>query len=399
MQPVEIRPSIYWIGVNDRHTEFFEGLWSIRNEGISYNSYLILDEKKAIIDLCNDLSMADLLEKLHSYVNPAELDYLIINHMEPDHTGGLRELVNIAPNIKLIGSARAKEMLDSFYMITENIQVVADGDELDLGTHKLRFFSTPFVHWPETMMTYESTEKIVFSCDGFGGYGTLDGSIFDDRAPDLAKFEQHALRYFVNIVSSYAKPVKNAIAKLSSVPIEIVAPSHGLIWRKSPQRIIDLYQKWADYASTAGDPGVTLLYCSMYGHTEKMMEVIAQGVADEGAPLAIFNVSHAEMGEILPSLWIKRGVIIGAPTYEGGLFPHMSFVLDVAQRKHIFNKISAEFGSYGWGGGSQREYNERIKGLRWESFGEFAYKGTPDASDMLAGRQFGADFARKIREG
>lgn len=399
MQPIEIRPSIYWIGVNDRHTEFFEGLWSIREDGISYNSYFINDKKKVIIDLCNEMSIDELIEQIQTFTDPAELAYLVINHMEPDHSGGLKALVNLAPNIKLICTAKAKEMLQSFYEITENVQVVADGEELDLGNHKLKFFSTPFVHWPETMMTYETTEKIVFSCDGFGGYGTLNGSIFDDRALDLAHYEQQALRYYVNIVSSYSKPVKNAIAKLETVPIEVVAPSHGLVWRKSPHRIIDLYRKWADYASTSGDPAVTLLYCSMYGSTEKLMEVVAQGIADEDVPVTIFNVSHAEMGDMLPSLWTKKGVMIGAPTYEGGLFPHMSFVLDVAQRKHIFNKISATFGSYGWGGGSEREYNERIKGLRWQSFGIFTDKGMPNTADMNAGRKFGAEFARRILEG
>jgi len=187
MQPVEIKPSIYWIGVNDRHTEFFEGLWSIRNEGISYNSYLIMDEKKVIIDLCNELSIDELFEQLRRFINPAELDYIVINHMEPDHSGGLKALLNVAPHIKLLGTSRTKEMLESFYGITENIQVVTDGEELDLGRHKLKFLSTPFVHWPETMMTYEMTEKIIFSCDGFGGYGTLNGSIFDDKAQDLKK--------------------------------------------------------------------------------------------------------------------------------------------------------------------------------------------------------------------
>ena len=399
MQPVEIRPSIFWVGVNDRHTEFFEGLWSIREEGISYNSYFIMDEKKAIIDLCNEMSIDELFDQLRRFIDPAELDYIVINHMEPDHSGGLKALLNVSPHIKLLGTAKTKEMLESFYGITENVQVVTDGEELDLGRHKLKFFSTPFVHWPETMMTYEMTEKILFSCDGFGGYGTLNGSIFDDKALDLPEYEQRALRYYVNIVSSYSKPVKNAVAKIMSVPIEVVAPSHGLVWRREPQRVIDLYRKWAEYAGNAGDPEVTLLYCSMYGSTEKMMEVVAQGIADEGVPVVIFNVSQAEMGDILPSLWTRRGVMLGAPTYEGGLFPHMSFVLDVAQRKHIFHKISAEFGSYGWGGGSQREYNERIQGLRWQHFGSFHDKGMPNAAELDEGRKFGADFARRVLEG
>ena len=389
MQPVEIRPSIYWIGVNDRHTELFEGLWSIRDEGISYNSYLINDTKRVVIDLCSKMTTDELFDQIRTITDPTQLSYIVINHMEPDHTGALKALLQQAPQVKLLGSAKTIEMLGSFYGITENVQAVSDGEEINLGSHTLRFISTPFIHWPETMMTYETTTRMLFSCDGFGGYGTLNGSIFDDQAQLLSRYEEQALRYFV-------KPVKTAVAKLSGTPIEIVAPSHGLVWRSSPTRIIDLYNKWASYSSESGDPAVTLLYASMYGNTEKVMEVVAQGIVDAGLPVSIFNVTQAQMGEILPSLWLKRGVMIGAPTYEGGLFPQMAFALDVAQRKHIFNKKSAGFGSYGWHGGGQREFNEKIQSLRWESLGNFEYKGMPDQADLDQGRKFGADFARKI---
>ncbi len=396
MQPVEIRPSIYWVGVNNRHSDLFEGLWSIRNEGVSYNSYLINDQKKVIIDLCNELTTDELFNQINTVMNPAELDYIVINHMEPDHSGALKAFILIAPNVRLIGSAKTKEMLASFYGITENVQVVADGEEINLGAHTLKFFSTPFIHWPETMMTYETTRKILFSCDGFGGYGALNGTIFDDSIVPLPWYEEQALRYFVTIVSAFSKPVKKAIARLQDVPVDVVAPSHGLIWRNQPRRIIDLYNQWADYAGVPGDPAVTLLYASMYGNTEKMMEVIAQGIADEGLPVGVFNVSKADISQILPSLWLRRGVIIGAPTYEGNLFPDMAHVMRVAQRKHIFNKISAGFGSHAWSGGGQREYNELIEALKWEPAGNFEFKGEPSMPQLIEGRKYGSDFARKL---
>jgi flavorubredoxin len=324
MQPVEIRPSIYWIGVNDRHTELFEGLWSIRDEGVSYNSYLINDKKKVIIDLCSKMTTDELIDQITAFIDLSELDYIVVNHMEPDHSGALKTLIQLAPRVRLLGSAKTREMLESFYGITENVQVVVDGEELDLGTHKLKFFSTPFVHWPETIMTYETIEKILFSCDGFGSYGALNGTIFDDKNVPLAWYEDQALRYFSNIVASFSKPVKNAIAKLAAVPLEIVAPSHGLVWRNSPQRIIDLYNTWAGYAV---NPVIRRQHCftpSMYGNTERMMEVVAQGMADEGLPISIFNVAKDSISRILPSLWIKRGVMVGATTYEGKLFASMA---------------------------------------------------------------------------
>lgn len=396
MQPVEIRPSIFWVGLNDRHIELFEGLWSIRDEGVSYNSYLIKDKKNVIIDLSSKLNADELFDQIRTIIDPSSLDYVVINHMEPDHSGSLRSLIMLAPNVVILGSAKTKEMLDTFYGITENVRAVADGEELDLGEHKLKFFSTPFIHWPETMMTCEMTSKVLFSCDGFGGFGALNGTIFDDPNVPVAWYEDQAMRYFVNIVASFSKPVKNAITKLQTVPIEVIAPSHGLIWRKNPARIISLYQQWASYAGVSGDPGVTLLFASMYGNTEKIMEVIAQGVVDEGLPISIFNVSETPITYILPSLWVKRGVLIGAPTYEGGLFPDMSNALEMARQKHIFNKFAAGFGSYAWMGGGQRDFNERIKALKWENLGNFEFTGRPDSLELVEGRKFGADFARKI---
>lgn len=397
MQPVEIRPSIYWVGVNDRHTELFEGLWSIRDEGVSYNSYLINDKKKAIIDLCAKMTIDELVDQIRTVMPVEELDYIIINHMEPDHSGALKAIISMAPNVKLVGSAKTAEMLNSFYGITENVMTVVDGEELDLGSHKLKFVGTPFVHWPETIMTYEITQNILFSCDGFGGFGALCGAIYDDTCPNLAWYEAESLRYFVNIVASFSKPVNNAIAKLSTYPIQVVAPSHGLVWRKNPQRIIELYSKWASYAGGPGDVGVTFLYASMYGNTERMMEVVAQGIMDEGVPVNIFNVSRVTISKILPSLWLNRGVMIGAPTYEGGLFPDMAHVMKMALRKHIFNKYTAGFGSHAWLGGGQREYNGRIEALKWTPMGNYEFKGAPDYEEMSRGRQFGAEFARAIK--
>lgn len=398
MQPIKLRPSIYWIGVNDRQTDLFEGLWSIRNEGISYNSYLILDEKNVIIDLSSKMTCDELFEQVRSLIDPTQLDYIVINHMEPDHTGALKALLMAAPQVKLLGTAKTRDMLESFYGVTEQVQVVKDGEELKLGSHTLKFFATPFVHWPETMMTYEITQKVLFSCDGFGGYGALDGCIFDDPCQPLSWYEDQALRYFSNIVSSFSKPVRNAVAKLEGLPIDIVAPSHGLVWRNNPQRIIDLYQTWASYSGGPGDCGVTILYGSMYGNTERLMETIAQGVADEKVPVKVFNVARCSISEIIPSLWLKRGVIVGAPTYEGKLFPDMVKALHMAARKHITGKLCAGFGSNAWGGGGQRDLKDRAAKLNWEFFGTLEFTGAPSEKELLEGRRFGAEFARSVKE-
>jgi flavorubredoxin len=397
MPPIEIKPGIYWIGVNDRTTDLFEGLWPITQEGVSYNTYLINDEKRAIVDLTKALKTDEFLDQICQVTDVSQLDYVIINHMEPDHSGVLRTLRRVAPQATILGTEKTRAMLKSFYGITEGIQVVQDGDTLSLGQHTLRFVHTPFVHWPETMMTYEVTGHILFSCDAFGSYGALRGAIFDDECIDSEFYKREALRYYVNIVAVFSKPVLQAIAKLADVPVSIIAPSHGLIWRKDPQHIVDLYRQWAEYASGPTEAGVTLIYGSMYGNTENMMNAVARGISHEQVPLSIFDVTHTHVSYILPALWTQRGVMVGAPTYEGSLFPPMVQVLDMAAHKHIRNKQVARFGSYGWSGGAQRDLERLIEPLKWELVESFEFIGGPTQEDLKHGEEFGARFARLIK--
>ena len=396
MPAIEIRPHIYWIGVNDRTTDLFEGLWPIAQEGVSYNAYLVDGEKKALIDLAKGLKTDEFLAQVAEVTNPEKLDYIIINHMEPDHTSILRTMRRIARGATILCTSKAQEMLEAFFQITDNVHVVEDGEQLDLGGPVLRFFSTPFVHWPETMMTYEETQRVLFSCDGFGSYGALQGAIFDDQCADPAFYEREALRYYVNIVATFSRPVLKAIERLKDLPVDVIAPSHGLIWRQNPGRIVELYRQWAERATQEGDPGVTLLYGSMYGNTEQMMNAIAAGVSKAGLPVEIFDVSRTHPSYILPALWTYRGVLIGAPTYEGGLFPPMAHLLDIVARKRIFNRKAAYFGSYGWGGGARREFNRLAETLRWEVVETFEFRGGPTQEDLKQGETFGARFAAAL---
>ena len=396
MPAVEIKPDVYWIGVNDRTTDLFEGLWPITEEGVSYNAYLINDEKKAIVDLSKALKTDEFFDRIAEIVAVSEIDYVVINHMEPDHTGVLRTLRKIAPGATILGSAKTKKMLESFYGITEKVRVVEDGEALSLGRRTLQFFSTPFVHWPETMMTFETSHRILFSCDAFGSYGALRGAIFDDECKDLGFYQKEALRYYVNIVAKFSKPVLKAIGKLADVPVEIIAPSHGLIWRKNPRLIVDLYKKWAEYASGETEAGITLIYGSMYGNTETMMNAVAQGISRVGVPLEIFDAARTHVSYILPSLWTKAGVIVGAPTYEGTLFPPMAQALEMAALKRVLNKKIAYFGSYGWSGGALKHLKKIIEPMKWEMVDSLEFVGKPSDEDLKKGAEFGASFAEII---
>ncbi|MGC9358641.1 MAG: FprA family A-type flavoprotein [Anaerolineae bacterium] len=400
MPAIEMKPGVYWIGVNDRTTDLFEGLWPITQEGVSYNAYVVDGEKKALIDMAKDFKADELLSQIAQIVEPAQLDYIVINHMEPDHTGVVRTLRRVAPEAAILVTKKAVDMLEAYYGVVDGVRVVKDGESLDLGTHTLRFVSTPFVHWPETMMTYEVNHHILFSCDAFGGYGALRGAIFDDQYDDLAFYEKEALRYYVNIVSLYYRAVLKAIDKLAEVPVEMVAPSHGLIWREHPERIIDLYRLWSEYADKPGDVGVTLLYGTMYGCTEEMVEAVAEGVAAAGVPMEIFDVRHTHASYILPHIFKNRGVIVGAPTYEGGLFPPMFDTLHTIAHKRLFHRKAAYFGSYGWSGGARRDFNQLAEDLRWE-VGEddvWEFKGGATPELLREGVAFGRRFAESLKE-
>ena len=399
MPPVEIKPDIYWIGVNDRTTDLFEGLWPITQEGVSYNAYLINDEKKALVDLAKALKTDEFFDQIDQLADISQLDYIIVNHMEPDHSGVLRTLRRMAPQATILGTEKTRALLEAFYGITEGVQVVQDGESLSLGQHTLRFVHTPFVHWPETMMTYEVNEHILFSCDAFGSYGALRGAIFDDECIDPDFYQREALRYYVNIVALFSGPVLKAIAKLADVPVSVIAPSHGLIWRKNPERIVELYKKWAEYATNneLTEVGVTLIYGSMYGNTEEVMNAVAQGISREDVPLTIFDAAHTHVSYILPSLWTQRGVMVGAPTYEGSLFPPVAQALDMAAQKRVRNKKVARFGSYGWSGGAQRHFERIIEPLKWELVDSFEFTGGPTEEDLRHGEEFGAAFARLVK--
>ena len=399
MATIPIKENVYWIGVNDRTTDLFEGIWPISREGVSYNSYLINDDKKIIIDLAKAIKTDVFFDHIAEIVPLQDIDYVIVNHVEPDHTGVLRTLKRMSEKLTILCTPKAKQMLANFYDIGENIEELQDGQELNTGNRTLKFLYAPFVHWPETMVTYDMDNRILFSCDAFGSYGALQGAIFDDECRNLDFYTKESLRYYVNIVAKFSKPVLNAIEKLKDVPIEIIAPSHGLIWRKNPGLIVDLYKKWAEYAKGKTEPGVTLIYGSMYGNTEMMMNAVAQGISSEGVSVDIFDTARTHVSYILPSLWTNNGIMIGAPTYEGGLFPPVAQVLDMAALKRVTGKIAGMFGSYSWSGGALKRIKDIIDPIQWDLDDIFEFIGGPTEDDLKKGEEFGAAFARKVKPG
>lgn len=349
-----ITDNIYWVGVNDRETSLFESLWPLP-EGVSYNSYLILDDKVALIDTVNISYSETYLEKINSILAGRKIDYLIINHMEPDHSGSIKALKAVYPDIKIIGNNKTINFLKGFYGIDKDTQEVNEGDMLDLGDHKLKFFLTPMIHWPETMMTYYEKDKVLFSGDAFGGFGSLPGGIFDDEI-DTDYFEDEIRRYYTNIVAKYSPLVKKTISRLEDLNIRIVASTHGPIWRNNPQYIIDKYKKWSSYEV---EKGVVIVYGSMYGNTKKMAEEIARTLAEKGVEkIKLYDVSRTHISYIISDIWNYKGVILGSPTYNTELFPPMAALVRALENRVLKNHLLGIFGSFSWSGGAVKELKE-----------------------------------------
>jgi len=399
MLPVAIDKGVHWIGINDRTLDLFEGLWPVGAEGVSYNAYLVADRKAALIDLARGTKGEEFFDRIEQLRKVSSIDYLVVNHLEPDHSGLLTTLRTLSPGVTILCTPKCKEMLEGFYSVTEGVHAVQDGETLSLGETELQFFHAPFLHWPETMVTFDCTHGILFSCDAFGGYGALQGALFDDEYADIAFYERQALRYFVNIIAKFCRPVLQAVEKLQGLDIRVVAPSHGLAWRGNPRRIVELYAKWAGYGKEPAEPGVTLVYGSMYGFTEQMMNAVASGISRAGVPMEIFDAARTHVSYILPSLWTRTGVVIGAPTYEGALFPAVEQVLQMAATKRVQNKKVARFGSYGWRGGAQRGCEALFERLKWEQTDVLEFCGKPTDEELRKGVAFGERFARMIGGG
>ncbi|MDD5862793.1 MAG: FprA family A-type flavoprotein [Prevotella sp.] len=341
---MEIAKNIHYVGVNDRNKNLFEGLWPLPN-GVSYNSYLIDDEKVCLIDTVEVDFFMQFLEHLHAVIGDRKIDYLVINHMEPDHSGSISLLKKYYPDVKIIGNKKTFNMLQGFYQISDDTIDVKEGDTLDLGKHTLQFFMTPMVHWPETMMTLDTTTNVLFSGDAFGCFGALNGGVID-RDINTDEFWLEMVRYYSNIVGKYGVPVQNALKKLSKVQVDYLCSTHGPVWHKYVDKVIGIYDKLSKYET---EPGLVICYGTMYGNTERMAEIIARAASEAGVKnIVMYNVSKTHHSYILRDIFRYKGLIVGAPTYNAGLYHEMEVLLSEIANKDIKNHLLGWFGSHCW---------------------------------------------------
>ncbi|TFH27043.1 MAG: FprA family A-type flavoprotein [Promethearchaeota archaeon] len=403
MKAIEIVDGIHWIGANISTNDLFEGMWPIPH-GVTINSYVIIGEKIAIVDLVRDWAGAStyLIDELRSLgINPQDVDYFILNHLEPDHTGDLRAMYELSEKAEIITSKKGVPLVQAFYGLNEKVRGVGSGDTLDLGKGKiLHFFDIPNVHWPETMATYEASTKTLLPCDAFGSFGAFKGSIFDDSVSqaDHKFYERESLRYYANIVGPYSSSVLKAIEVLGSLEIKIIAPSHGLVWRGNPTRIIERYLVYANYMNYYAEPKISIICGSMYGHTELMLRAVLQGIASEGVLTEIFRVPNDHISYILASVWESAGLVFGMPTYEYKMYPPMRDALTQIIHKKAMHKKVFRFGSFGWSGGAQKEFDALIEKMKWDIIEPLEFQGGPTDADLDLAFERGATLAREVKQ-
>jgi len=362
-QNQQITKDIYYVGVNDRQKNKFENMIPLPF-GVSYNSYLIMDKMTALIDTV-DISMGDIfIDKIQSQLQGRTLDYLIINHMEPDHSGSIRLIRKYYPDLVIVGNSKTLGMLNGFYGVDTNTKEIKDGEILSLGDHKLEFHFTPMVHWPETMMTYDQTTKVLFSGDAFGAFGTLDGTVLDTEL-NVDRYWDEMIRYYANIVGKYGAPVQKALQKLTPIDFEIICSTHGPVWKEYISEVVDIYDQMSRYE---GKEGVVVVYGSMYGFTELMAETVAQGLSQAGIKdVIIHNVSKTDSSFILQDIFKYRGLIVGSPTYSNELYPEVESLLRKIEIRGIKNRIFGYFGSFTWAGASVKRLATFVETMKWET--------------------------------
>ena len=326
MNTKKICEDVIWVGADDRRLALFENIYPLPN-GVSYNSYLILDTKTVLMDAA-DASVADIFfENVEDTLNGRKLDYVVVQHMEPDHSATLATLLKKYPEATVVCNAKTETMIHQFFgaEVTISPKIVKEGDVLQIGKHSLQFIMAPMVHWPEVMMTYDQTRKILFSADAFGSFGTLDGAIFADEVNFEENYLDEARRYYANIVGKYGAPVQTVLKKASGLDIQMICPLHGLVWRKNLDFLLDKYQHWSTYQPE--EKAVVVAYASMYGNTGRAAEKVAEKLDAEGWAVRVYDLSKTNRDFVLGEIFRASHLVLAAATHDGNLFETMDYLL------------------------------------------------------------------------
>ena len=396
MSSIEVLKNIFWVGAVDWNVRHFHGFTYSTHRGTTYNAYLIVDEKTALIDSVYGPFAEEMIQKIREIVDPSKIDYVVVNHVETDHSGAISEILKLAPQAKLVGTARCKEGLQKHYFGNWDFQVVKTGDEVSLGERSLRFIEAPMLHWPDSMFTYVEKDALLLPNDAFGQH-LATSKRFDDEV-DQKILMGEAAKYYANILWPLSRLVVRKIEEVQKLglKIDMIAPSHGIIWRTNPMEIIEAYLRWA---KGEAEDRVLVVYDTMWGSTEKMAKAMVEGIGREGVEVKLFRLPFSDRSDILEELLEAKGILIGSSTVNNGVIPTLSPFLEELEGLRPVNKIAAAFGSYGWGGGAVKTIEEKLRKARMEIVAPpLMVKWVPDSSEIQKCIEFGSEFAKKMAE-
>ena len=358
----KIKDDLFWVGANDRRLAMFEGVYSVAG-GVSYNSYLLTDEKTVLFDTADKAVQHRFMENVAFALGGRRLDYLVVQHMEPDHSASLKELVAMYPGVKIVCNAKTltfiKQFFDLSFDFDKNAVIVAENDTLNTGRHTLNFIMAPMVHWPEVMVTYDSTDKILFSADAFGTFGALNGALYADEVDFDRDYMDEFRRYYANIVGKYGNQVQALLQKASCIEIEMICPLHGFVWRGNFASIIDKYMLWSGYKPE--EKGVMIAYASVYGNTENAAEILACRLRDNGIKTVMFDVSVTPASEIVAAAFRWSHLVFASTTYNAGIFISMEDLINDLTAHNIQNRTVAVIENGSWAATSGRLIREKLE--------------------------------------
>ena len=391
MKKVQLKQEIYWVGAIDWDLRNFHGYLTPR--GSTYNSYLIIDKKITLVDTVKHYKYDEMISRINEIIDPKKIDYIISNHVEMDHSGSIPKLLEICPNATIVTSTRGEKGLKKHYKKDYNYKVVNSGETLNIGKRTLHFVHIPMVHWPDSMVTYIPEDKLLLPNDAFGQH-IASSERFDDEI-DWGILKEEAAKYYANIVMPYGDQVVKALDVLGKLDIDMIAPSHGIIWETKIPDIIKEYKKWAKYET---EKSALIVYDSMWGSTEKLAYSLAEGFEESGIQVSIRNLKTTHISDIITDVLKANIIALGSPTINNTMLPTMGGFLTYLVGLRPRNKIGFIFGSYGWGGQALGEIRKMIDKLSWDYYKEnYNVNYVPDEKNLEEIKEIGKDLGKKIK--
>jgi anaerobic nitric oxide reductase flavorubredoxin len=395
LPPVKILENIYWVGAVDWNIRHFHGFTYSTHRGTTYNAYLIIDKKVALVDTVQHPFAEEMMERIKEIVDPSKIDYIIANHVESDHSGSIAEVLKHAPNATVIGTANCQKGLEKHYFGNWKFQTVKTGDTLTLGDRTLSFLEAPMLHWPDSMFTYIEKDALLLPNDAFGQHLATSKRFDDEVDQNILMWE--AAKYYANILWPFSALVTRKIEEVQKLglKIDMIAPSHGIIWRKDPMKIVKAYLRWA---GGEAKKKVLIVYDTMWESTEKMAKAMLEGIRNEGVEATLYRLPFSDEGDIIGELLETKGLLVGSATINNGILPTVAPFLREMEGLRPRNKLAAAFGSYGWGGGATATIEKSLKGAGMElAAPALTVNWVPDKTELQKCYEYGREFAKKVK--